>query len=533
MVVLRMFLACLFMLGLLAGCPGNDDDNNQEPVATNDAVTLAEDTNTVISVLANDADDDGDTLVIVAVSTPTNGQAVSNGTNITYTPNANFNGTDTFSYTITDGEGHVATATVAVTVTDVAEPPQEGAVFVGTNHNNTNADQDTDPDNDTSEPANQVVMYHRDTDGNLTLVGYFNTGGQGSGPGQRFAGDGLGSAHSVQLSQDRNWLFVANAGSDNISVFRVLPFGLELVDIEATTGDAGDLRFPNSVTQFGDLVYVLSSANEGGITGFRLSAEGNLTPIANSTRALNANQAYPPDALLNPVQVSFTPDGSQLVVTIKDGAVGLDPQTPPTGEGRILVFNVNAQGLPSANFVQTTVNNRGPFGFSFDRQGNLLVALFVGGPNLTGAAASFRINDDGTLSAITNGVDAGNQIDTCWLENNGSYAFGANYTSGTISSFTIGDNGSLTLLDATAGETEAPVPARTQGSTPLDLGVSDDGRFLYNVLPGSGRVAAWRIEANGSLTPIDEFVGLGQTIEGDHAPIDFGTGASPAGIAVY
>jgi hypothetical protein len=81
-----------------------------------------------------------------------------------------------------------------------------GAVFVGTNHNNTKA---TNP----NEPANQVVMYNRLDDGTLDLVGRFNTGGQGSGPSVRFAGDGLGSSHSVQLSQDKKFLFVTNAGS--------------------------------------------------------------------------------------------------------------------------------------------------------------------------------------------------------------------------------------------------------------------------------------------------------------------------------
>src|SRR5437899_2999718 len=88
-----------------------------------------------------------------------------------------------------------------------------GAVFAGTNHNTT-----ADP----SQPANQVAMYSRDADGALTLIGYFATGGQGSGPSHRFAGDGLGSAHSVQLTDDQKWLLVTNAGSNDVSVFRVV-----------------------------------------------------------------------------------------------------------------------------------------------------------------------------------------------------------------------------------------------------------------------------------------------------------------------
>ena len=167
------------------------------------------------------------------------------------------------------------------TATTFAQGGNAGAVFVGTNHNNTM---------DSSEPANQVAMYGRAADGTLSLIGYFDTGGQGSGPSKRFAGDGLGSAHSVQLSHDRRFLFVTNGGSSNVSVFRVSKRSLELVELQSTGDGSQGHRFPNSVTQHGDLVYVLNADVEGSITGFRLSNQGTLTPIPGSTRTLNANQ---------------------------------------------------------------------------------------------------------------------------------------------------------------------------------------------------------------------------------------------------
>src|SRR5262249_31158873 len=159
-----------------------------------------------------------------------------------------------------------------------AEAPAPGTVFVGTNHNNSCLKR-TDascPNNlcpcptlPSDEPANQVLMYNRAPDGALTLVGRFDTGGQGSGPSIRFAGDGLGAAHSVELSQDNRWLFITNFGSHNVSVFRVSREGLGLTDV-ASTRPQGDpsAGFPNSVTQHGDLVYVLNSGGTGSITGF-------------------------------------------------------------------------------------------------------------------------------------------------------------------------------------------------------------------------------------------------------------------------
>nr|WP_143598163.1 beta-propeller fold lactonase family protein [Tolypothrix sp. NIES-4075] len=372
-------------------------------------------------------------------------------------------------------------------------------------------------------------MYNRADDGKLTLVGTFDTGGQGSGPAVRFAGDGLGSAHSVQISDNRRWLFVTNAGSNNVSVFRVKKDGLERTDVEPTG------IFPNSVTQYGNLVYVLNSAGEGSITGYVLNKHGNLTPIPGSTRTLNANQdSVRPDVLFNPAEVSFTPDGRHLVVTIKDGPfAGALPNVIPTGPSRVLVFGVGYDGKPSENFTQTDLNNGGSFGFSFDRYGNLLVSLFVGGPELTGSVGSFRINQDGTLTPITPNVPNG-QIDTCWVENNGRYAYTANYTSGTISSYRISKDGSLRLLASVAGladDLPGP-PDKSQGATPLDLRISKNGRFLYNVLPGSGAIAGWRINRDGSLTKLGEFGGLPDTVDGDMAPFEFGFGGSPAGIAV-
>ena len=396
-----------------------------------------------------------------------------------------------------------------------------GAVFVATNHNNTK---------DPSEPANEVLMYNRARNGTLTLQGRFDTGGQGSGPSIRFAGDGLGSAHSVELSLDRRFLFVTNAGSDSVSVFRLSKTGLTLTDVEPTPD------FPNSIAQRGNRAYVLSNdGGDGAISGYQFS-NGELTPLSNSKRELDANQdADRPDVLFNPTQVSFTPNGRHLVVTIKDGPrAGLIAGATPTGPGRVLTWTVDSSGRPSQNFRQTNFSNRGPFGFSFDRNGNLLTSLFVGGPNLTASAGSFRINANGSLTGITPNVP-NTQLDTCWLENDGRFAYGANYGSGTISSYRIGSNGSLTLLRAGAGTTN-DLPGdgvgKPQGSTPLDIRVSDNGNWLYDVLPGSGKIAGWQINDNGSLTKIGEFGNLPDTIPGDVAPEEFGPGGSPAGIAI-
>ena len=90
---------------------------NDDPVATDDAVVITQDsTGVLIDVLANDSDVDGDTLTIDSVTAPANGTVVIAATGIEYSPNAGFTGQDTFGYTAIDGAGASADATVSVTV---------------------------------------------------------------------------------------------------------------------------------------------------------------------------------------------------------------------------------------------------------------------------------------------------------------------------------------------------------------------------------------------------------------------------------
>ena len=96
---------------------------NEPVVAGDDSFTLPEDTAPALSVLANDHDPEGVSLLPVLATPPSHGTAIveTNG-RITYTPTEHFTGTDAFSYTVTDGT-YPATATVTLTVTPVNDAP--------------------------------------------------------------------------------------------------------------------------------------------------------------------------------------------------------------------------------------------------------------------------------------------------------------------------------------------------------------------------------------------------------------------------
>ncbi len=115
---------------------GQGTIQNDDPIATDDSATLAEDSGAnAIDVLANDtaAPGTGDTLTVTAASDPANGSTSFTATGISYTPDSNFFGTDTFTYTISDGNGGSDTATVIVTVTSVTDAPQGTDTVVTTN----------------------------------------------------------------------------------------------------------------------------------------------------------------------------------------------------------------------------------------------------------------------------------------------------------------------------------------------------------------------------------------------------------------
>src|SRR5215475_7591802 len=128
-----------------------------------------------------------------------------------------------------------------------------GAVYVQTN--------DAD--------ANEIVAYRRAADGSLTQAGTFGTRGRGTGERH------LPSQSSLVVADGH--LLVANAGSDDVTLFAMGDDGLRLADRVPSGGSR-----PTSIAVRDGLVYVLNNGSAT-IDGFRI-AGGKLEPIAGSKR---------------------------------------------------------------------------------------------------------------------------------------------------------------------------------------------------------------------------------------------------------
>ncbi len=107
---------------------GQSGTVNTAPVAADDAAVTDEDAPSMIDVLSNDTDADGDLLALLSVSDPANGTADLVDGAILYTPDAGFAGQDVFTYAVSDGAGGSDTGRVTVTVeaAPAAEPPADG-----------------------------------------------------------------------------------------------------------------------------------------------------------------------------------------------------------------------------------------------------------------------------------------------------------------------------------------------------------------------------------------------------------------------
>jgi DNA-binding beta-propeller fold protein YncE len=318
--------------------------------------------------------------------------------------------------------------------------------------------------------GNQVLMYSRDSNGTLTLMGRFPTGGRGTG-------DGLGSQGSLVLGNHVPLLFAVNAGSNEISVLATMPTGLRLVH----KVNSGGVR-PISLTVHNRLLYVLNDGGGSSIAGFTVGQDGHLTPLPNSIRPLSGPG-------VNPAQIQFSPDGRMLVVTEK-------------ASNMIDVYRVGSDGLTTGPLAQPSAGLE-PFGFAFHPlTGNLVVSEAANDLPGQASASSYTLTNNGQLQVVSGAVHNMQQA-SCWvsLADQLGIAFVSNTASGTISSYRLGQDGSLSLVNPTAATTAL-------GSAPQDLAMSQLNRYLYVLNAGTGNIGGYQVMSDGSLMHLGDFAGV-------------------------
>ena len=397
------------------------------------------------------------------------------------------------------------------------EDSTEGAVYVATN----------------KSAGNTVVGYSQNANGELKIIGEFSTGGKGTGNVEIFPGskndpsepladgvDPLISAYGVFKTDDDRFVLVVNAQDGSLSSLRVDDdYSLSVIS-KVSTRDP----HPLSIASHGNKIYVASAGEKatppfsGGIEGYRINKHGLMEPIKGSSRVLGGR----------PTAIQFTEDGEFLFVV-------------ELVTGMISVYEVFQNGNISSRPVSTIKSphdvNRGrwmpiPVGIDIvkKRSGYVLLvseARFLNNKGMleadslgqvpqapkykwqTSSTSSYFVSKRGEISLVSADVLTGSnyttgQIANCWVEvsHDGAILWAANALSSSISSYSIADNGVLTLVDETAFKDQ---------SEKLffgDLYLSKNGRYLNQLISNQGEVMVFKIHSDGGLTLVDKVGGL-------------------------
>ena len=303
--------------------------------------------------------------------------------------------------------------------------------------------------------GNAVVAFHRAENGALTPLGSFATGGNGTGGTL----DPLTSQYAVVVNATHEALFAVDAGSDDITSFRIAPDGaLTRVSQVSSRG-----TLPNSIAVHGNLVYVLNSGDNT-VSGFRVGGGAQLIALPHTTRALapGANGA---------AAIRFTPDGRRLIVAERVS-------------NRLEVFPVRENGR-LGDPVVSPGNGSASFGFDITALNQPIVS------ETQGSVTSYALASNNTLSPITASISTGGNA-PCWvtITADGRFAYATNSASATLAGFAVDAGGHLTSI--------TPNAQSGAGAVPIDLDHVGN-RFIYTLEAGTGTIGTFSINADGTL----------------------------------
>ncbi|MBH0003187.1 Ig-like domain-containing protein [Pseudoalteromonas sp. SWYJZ12] len=328
---------------------------NTFPEANNDQFTLDEDSSaSLLDVLANDTDADGDTISISNIENIV-GEATIVAGKIQFTPPANFSGEIVLTYTITDGystgnEGiNDRTASVTITVTSVNDDPTANADSATMNEdapallvNVLANDSDIDVDTLTITAATADIGSASVVDNKIQYTPAANT--NGTAIISYTISDGNGGTATTNLSiiiTPVNDTPIANADSATIDedaapiLINVLANDSDVdgdsLTISAASADTGSVAVVGNQIQYtpaaddngvATVTYTVSDSS-GGASTTTLTitiTPVNDAPIANADSATIAENAAP--ILINVLENDSDVDGDSLAISAASADIG-------------------------------------------------------------------------------------------------------------------------------------------------------------------------------------------------------------------
>jgi 6-phosphogluconolactonase len=394
-------------------------------------------------------------------------------------------------------------------------PTYEGAVYAGTNNN--------------GPGGNWVVGFGRRADGQLVTLDMYETGGVGraslSPTPPRL--NSLAAEDSV-IAVDNRFLLVVNAGTNNVTCFQInADFSLTRTAVEPSGG-----TMPISLAHHNGVVYV-ANADEDGVFTAPPNQSGNITALRldPSTGQLTRIAGFSLSLHGRPADLEVTPDGAYLIVSSLNASSPLLPQptaaeissfrieadgtlaATPSGTGQSTeIDNAAGRNLPNALGIETyamggrqfviaaearTVSSTGApaAGFASVQTGSVSTWEIAANGALLPRSQDFLLGPSATSGPAQAGFLAISPID--W----GPYAGPAFWVStpagATISGFGLNADGTIgrgeLLVSGTPADPASPTPlAKADGY--VDVAVSPDGRWLYQLVGLQGRIDVYEID---------------------------------------
>jgi 6-phosphogluconolactonase (cycloisomerase 2 family) len=378
----------------------------------------------------------------------------------------------------------------------------------------------------TNEKQNQVIHYVRGEDGTLTEVERCPTGGSGSGAFNYRADPRaiiLEGAQRLVLAPDRRLLFAVNNFDNSVSSFAVGEEGkLTLLDVKPTgnvvsgmTGTAKSLAYSSS----SGTLYVLHTIGPDHIRLISVDSQGML-----SARP-EAYTAVPPDKPARiTTMLTLAPDERFLLV---GSSIDEAPAANPDGSP---VLSVQRNGMPHSIFS----NAPDPDGlavFSVDRDGALGEPVFQdsGGSSpwcplfLNHRPRQFVIAlataDSVSLATLEpdGKVTPGPAVQAdrskgfgfpCWMSMtpDDRLVFATMTGHSYITSWRLEGNALYVARDPACPEVPGDGTFRdlggAVGSGPIDMWMTPDGAYLYQIYPNASKVIGYAVQSDGELIEV-------------------------------
>jgi len=345
--------------------------------------------------------------------------------------------------------------------------------------------------------ATTAIVYVTNS-GSNNVSGYAinaTTGGLSAVPGSPFTN--VSAPSTIAVSSDGFFAFAANSQSNNVTAFRVgMDGGLLSVSPTPSTPNpapVGTAPRAIAISQDAQFVYVANSRSDS-VTVLSVGATGALTRTPEADGTPNPVSA----GGSSPAAIAISPSGrflyvanstSNTVTAFQIDANGLLKLIPPTG--------------PATNPIP--VSGTVPTALAMTFTGQFLYTT----NSASDTVSVFQVESNGLLTLVSSAGTGTNPVpiggtspDGIAVAPNGQFLYTAN-GGGNVSAFSIGGNGLLTLVPS-SGSSPNPIPA---GTSPSAITISQDGQFLYVANRGGGVSAYTVVSETGTLIPLTPLLG--------------------------